>query len=656
MKRHTMRGARSAARAVGATLALALVLGATPALAGGYIDQIDLTSPGVSPIPGHVAVPLVPIKWDARAIPVQYRVNDLDPIPNPLGAPVITQAQAAAVFQGSMDRWNNIRTSFIEMQIVGDVTKSQPAGFDFVNELTFITSASFNAIAASPSVSLTADATLTDGLDIDGDGDSDVSNAISTATDVDGDGDIEFPEGTYPAGTILDNDVSFNAAALRFTIDPAAADTSTSSVDLEAIAVHELGHSHGLSHTLNDQISASDGDGSTMYPFIDTGDPGAELQQRDLHEDDIAWSSYGYPEGTASSGPAQLQPGDLAFAWVYSTITGEVTDPSGQGIAGADVSAYGYLTGTRFVGAYSGTTQLSYNPATGQLFLVDPSFNVLDGKYVLPVRTGIYSVQIEPVDGTPVPATSVNFNAIIGSSLGQLTFSEEAWNGSGEGSVETSPGFALPVLTLAGFEIDDIDFTTNVQGQLAPYGAIDFVGFTGVNPGDYYAVRIPGADLLAALATFDDPVIHGITYRTFHFDASVVPIFAEASFAFGEVSADTSTADVRVDRPIVRDRGFVAQPGDFTPFWFGSKFLTRKVERYLERNPEKDVFLVLRVPTDAPFPGPSGFPPLIGLDGGVPTNDVPIFGLSYLSSDNGATFSQSGNYNFMFSLVLSEAP
>jgi hypothetical protein len=662
MNRHTTHGARSAVRVVALVLSTMTVLatiatlGTTPASAGGFIDQIDLTAPGPSPLPGQVAVPLVPIKWDARTIPVQYRVNDLDPIPNPLGAPVITQPQAAAVFQGSMDRWNDIRTSFIEMRIVGDVTSAQPAGFDFVNELTFVTSPGFNAIAVSPSVSLTADATLTDGLDIDGDGDSDVSSAISVATDVDSDGDIEFPAGSYPAGTILDNDVSFNAAALRFTIADGDADANTSSVDLEAIAVHELGHSHGLSHTLIDQVSASDGSGSTMFPFIDTGDPVAELQQRDLHEDDIATSSLGYPEGTAASGPAKLQPGDLAFAWVYSTLTGEVTDPSGQGIAGADVSAYGYLTGTRFVGAYSGTTQLSYNPATGQLFLVSPSFNVLDGKYVLPVRTGLYSVRIEAVDGTPVPASSVNFNAIIGSALGQLSFTEEAWNGNGEGAVETSPGHAVPLFALAGFEIDDIDFTTNVQGQLAPYGALNFVGFTGVAPGSYYAVRIPGADLLAALASYTDPVIHGITYRTQHFDASVPTVFAEAAFAYGEVSEDGTTAEVNVDRPIVRDRQFVAQPGDFSPFWFGNKGLTRRVERALERDPDLDVFLVLRVPTDSPFPGVSGFPPLIGLDGGVATNDAPIFGLSYLSTDDGATFNRSNTYNYMFSLVVSEAP
>ena len=37
-------------------------------------------------------------------------------------------------------------------------------------------------------------------------------------------------------------------------------------------------------------------------------------------------------------------------------------------------------------------------------------------------------------------------------------------------------------------------------------------------------------------------------------------------------------------------------------------------------------------------------------------NDVPIFGLSYVSDDGGATFTQVTNFNFMFSLTLGERP
>jgi len=37
-------------------------------------------------------------------------------------------------------------------------------------------------------------------------------------------------------------------------------------------------------------------------------------------------------------------------------------------------------------------------------------------------------------------------------------------------------------------------------------------------------------------------------------------------------------------------------------------------------------------------------------------NDVPIFGLSYISDDSGATFTQVTNFNFRFSLGVSELP
>jgi hypothetical protein len=74
--------------------------------------------------------------------------------------------------------------------------------------------------------------------------------------------------------------------------------------------------------------------------------------------------------------------------------------------------------------------------------------------------------------------------------------------------------------------------------------------------------------------------------------------------------------------------------------------------------PGTDIFLVLRVPTTAPFPGVSALPPLTGLDGGQTppaTNEVPIFGLSYTSTD-GVTFNQNATFNFRFSLVLSTPP
>src|SRR4029077_18776323 len=112
------------------------------------------------------------------------------------------------------------------------------------------------------------------------------------------------PAGFYKAGTILDVDVQFNTGQYRFTVNDADVDTNPSSVDLQATATHEFGHSFGLSHVLNNQKSPTDGTAATMFPFIDSSDPASELAERTLDSDDIAYASFYYPEGTAASGPA----------------------------------------------------------------------------------------------------------------------------------------------------------------------------------------------------------------------------------------------------------------------------------------------------------------------------------------------------------------
>lgn len=626
------------------------VFGVGPAGAGGFLTTLDFTGFEPGPFPNSAFADNVPIRWDDRCATVDYSVNaTLDPIPNPLGADFLTLADATAAFERALASWNEIPTSYIEMRVTGTTGNTQGFGFDMVNELTFITFPGAQFIAASPSAALTADSFLPDGTDIDGDGDSDVDAGITTCQDVDSDGDFELPEGFYQAGTIVDNDVIYASEAVRFTVADADVDTNTLSVDLEGVALHEHGHSHGLAHSLINQISPADGTGATMFPFIDTGDPASELSQRTLAADDVGFSSMHYPEGTAASGPPALQPGDVAFDDVYGVIEGEVTHGVlGEPVAGASVSAIDRRTGEAVAASYSGTTRWVVDFNLGQLVIVDAATNVLDGRYRLPVPRGQYDVAVEPIDGIPVPASSISSTANIGSALGQLDFPEEFWNHTQEAAVEKSPAARSALPVAPGQVRSGIDVVTNQSRTVANFEGLPIFTLATGAPGSYHAVAIPAETLLAA-DTGSELLIHSANYATFVLDASIAAVYSEALLTTGEVHGD-GTATIDLQTPLARTRRFVGQDFDLAPFYFQNpRALGERVRHGIARGEIENLFLVLEMPDDGLLPPFSLFT-ILGISDG-------IGGLSYFSIDGETFFSSPfAGVDLLFTLSVSDSP
>jgi matrixin len=645
----------------GGTLAAMILLLSALAHAGGSLDTVDITSGNVT-VPGTIDGDLIPIKWDARCIPVNFTL-DVTP-PNALSFPAQTVALAVTrvELQTAMNQWNRLLTSFIQLNITavrdlngGVLTPPQAIGaFDFINEINFVTQGGF--LASAPSVSLIKDTTLGAGQDIDLDGDSDVFTPSAargrTCRDVDADGDIEFPAGLYKAGTILETDVGFSAInEIPWNITPDAARTA----DIRAVAVHEFGHSHGLSHSLINQTSRGDGSGASMFPFLDINDPAGEQRARSLAMDDIAWSSFLYPEGSASSGPGALQPDDRRFTDEFGLVRGKVTSGTRPGpVVGANVWLEDLDTGAVVVCGFSGKARVLVVPgASGTDFdatvQIGPSrdFTLVDGNYVIPAPPGRYKVGLQALDGLPVAPGSISTTAMVGAPMTDPTFPEEFWNGSSEFVREIRPGDATPVLVAPG-QTRHVDFKTNAIKKLTVgrFTPDIFDGFLTDAPGTFLAVRYGNAEVRAFLA---GSVLHSAAFLTTNVDDSIPVRFKSVMLATGRVTGER-TVSIDLNSPLQKVSPFIAQDTDFSPWYFQLPVgLTRSVEQLLELNPQTDLFVVLELP-DEPLPGVSAQTPFIGFD-----FESSLPPTSYRSTDGGVTFiSDDFGQEWFFDLLATQ--
>jgi hypothetical protein len=388
------------------------------------------------------------------------------------------------------------------------------------------------------------------------------------------------------------------------------------------------------------------------YPF----DPVAKLSLRTLDSDDVAWASYLYPEGSAATGPAALQPGDVPFASRYGLITGTL-DHGRQHlpIPGGTVFAVDLQSQELVASGYTGTIRLSGDPATGDVFFLPPETGIVDGRFVIPVPSGRYSLFAKPA-GLPVPVFLISLTASAGEVYGLLDFHEEGVDRR-DAADELHPGHASPVRVHAGQTLDGIDIVTNRTIDVNDFGPLDFLTIAAVEdnagniiaPIPYIAVRIPGARYLQVTDSKPVPILSAL-FLTAPFDPSAVQRFPEAMLTTGTVQPD-GTASVDLEHPLARVRDLVGRDVEFTPVFFDNAVgLGRRVAHGIARGEIDDLFLVLAIPPP-PYPGPSGKPPLVGFTChfGVPDT------LSYFTLD-GVTFQPLTNCESLLLLIVAEPP
>jgi hypothetical protein len=263
-----------------------------------------------------------------NTFPIRYLVTNRD-------VPGVTAQQAQQAFDRAFATWDAVPNTGLSTQFVG-FTGSNPGVVDGINVLGFLNRPDLDRVLGSTSIT---------------------TNSTT--------------------GEILDADIFFNST-FAWSV---ASGGDAGRQDLESIALHEIGHLHGLGHSMIGETELVGGGRrvlgaeAIMFPIAFS----AGTVNRTLRDDDIAGISDIY--------------GDSTFRGSTGSITGRVTK-NGTGVLGAHIVAF--------------------NPASGKLV---GGFTLSDdGTFTIAgLEPGPQVVRVEPLDDGDIssfldPALNIDVN------------------------------------------------------------------------------------------------------------------------------------------------------------------------------------------------------------------------------------------------------